>query len=467
MQNEQENSNENQLNFSEQDFNDFAKRFSEYLANANESKKRGNNDYNPLKAVQNPYDEVNMHSGFLVSFLNPKGEHYQDDLFLKLFLRALQLDEWFGSTKNARVFKEEKKIDIHISNGENHIIIENKISAPDQDRQIARYIDAVKSENVEYENIAVVYLTPLPRKPENNSLGEWDKDFLFDKNGKEIKFTQIIEKQSKDKNAKTEIYFLDKALTLRYQNATYKSDILAWIESCQKEVGNIVNLNAAFEFYKDIVKIITKQKESKMNIAEFFKDKKVFDIAYEIIDNNDKIDEAYFRYQTKPLEKELERLEIREWKCLIREDCKNFYSSPNNKWKYSLIVYNENYEKQTFRFIFALEGNYVWAGAGARMFIKHPKYNNFVDKTPPCFADEIAKKLAEILRSKMPQIKLKTEWWLKDDESIYENAEFSFVEYFLHTYKQVVEVNEFLKNEENNPKSELAKLAQEVKKFEV
>ena len=176
MQNEQENSSQVQdkkLNFSEQYFRKFVENFSEYLANANESKKRGNNDYNPLKAVQSPYDEVNMNSGFLVSFLNPRGEHYQDDLFLRLFLKILQLDEWFGSTKNARVFKEKKNIDIHISNSEKHIIIENKIWYDDRDKQIASYIDAVKQENVKYKNIAVVYLSRFGREPSQNSLDKW------------------------------------------------------------------------------------------------------------------------------------------------------------------------------------------------------------------------------------------------------------------------------------------------------
>ena len=96
--------------FSEADFDEFVRQFSEYLDAANESKKRGNNDYNPLKAVQNPNDEVNMHSGFLVSLLDIRGEHYQDDLFLKLFLQTLELESWFGETKNAQVFKEKKNI---------------------------------------------------------------------------------------------------------------------------------------------------------------------------------------------------------------------------------------------------------------------------------------------------------------------------------------------------------------------
>ena len=163
--------------FSEADFDEFAKKFSDYLAKANESKKRGNNDYNPLKAVQSQSDEVNMHSGFLVSLLDTRGEHYQDDLFLKLFLQTLGLESWFGETKNAQVFKEYKNIDIYISNGEKYIIIENKIWYDDRDGQIARYINEIHTnssddESVNYENIAVVYLTPFPRKPENNSLGE-------------------------------------------------------------------------------------------------------------------------------------------------------------------------------------------------------------------------------------------------------------------------------------------------------
>ena len=271
-QNEQENSSQKQdgLNFSEQDFEDFVRRFSDYLANANESKKRGNNDYNPLKAVQNPHDEVNMHSGFLASLLNTRGEHYQDDLFLRLFLQALGLAEWFGSTKNAQVFKEKKNIDIHIFNSEKHIIIENKIWYDDQPNQIARYIDAVKSKNVEYKNIAMVYLSPFGREPSPNSLDKWqindDLNLLeFDEN------------------------------KVKYKQVSYKKDILKWIESCQKEVGNITNLNSALEFYKDIVKIITYQKESKMSIAEFFEKETDFEVAFEICKNEDEIMWAYLK----------------------------------------------------------------------------------------------------------------------------------------------------------------------------
>lgn len=258
-------------NFSEADFDKFVRQFSEYLDAANESKKRGNNDYNPLKAVQNQNDEVNMHSGFLVSLLDTRGEHYQDDLFLKLFLQTLGLESWFGETKNAQVFKEYKNIDIYISNGEKHIIIENKIWSGDQDGQIARYINEIHGnssddESVSYENIAVVYLSPFGREPSQNSLDKWQIEIdLLECGDDKIEYKQI----------------------------SYQTDILVWIKKCQKEVGNITSLNSALEFYKDIVKIITNQKGNRMNVVEFFKEQKDFKVAFEICKNEYEIMNAY------------------------------------------------------------------------------------------------------------------------------------------------------------------------------
>ena len=261
--------------FSKADFDNFVRKFSEYLDAANESKKRGNNDYNPLKAVQSVNNEEKMHSGFLYSLLDTRGEHYQDDLFLKLFLQVLGLDRWFGSTKNARVKKEYQNIDIYITNGENHIIIENKIRAGDAYNQLARYIETIHNpqssdnendKSVNYENIAVVYLSPYGREPSQNSLDKWQIEIDFLECGDD---------------------------KIEYRQISYQTDILVWIKKCKKEVCNITSLNSAFEFYKDIVKIITKQKESKMNVTEFFKEQKDFEIAFEICKNEVGIMNAY------------------------------------------------------------------------------------------------------------------------------------------------------------------------------
>lgn len=93
-------------------------------------------------------DEAKLHTRILHSFLDTNGAHYQDDLFLRLFLETLKLkdcgndenlSQWFGNTKNAQVEKEcyiidkeldEKGfIDLYINNGDKHIILENKVDS--------------------------------------------------------------------------------------------------------------------------------------------------------------------------------------------------------------------------------------------------------------------------------------------------------------------------------------------------
>lgn len=322
--------------FSEADFDEFAKKFSDYLVKANESKKRGNNDYNPLKAVQSPNDEVNMHSGFLVSLLDTRGEHYQDDLFLKLFLQTLGLESWFGETKNAQVFKEYKNIDIYISNGEKHIIIENKIWSDDQDGQIARYINEIHTnssddESVSYENIAVVYLSPFGREPSPNSLCLKDKNIKWQIKGDLLEFNEN---------------------KVKYKQISYEKDILAWIKECQKEVGNITSLNSALEFYKDIVEIITDKKDSKMDIAGFFKEQKDFEIAFEISSNMDKIANQYLiKYFFNNMQ---EMLDNKKWVVELGDNdsvCisdKEFYDNTDIFFYFCFYWYNNNKGKSRF-----------------------------------------------------------------------------------------------------------------------
>lgn len=337
--------------FSEADFDKFVRQFSEYLDTANESKKRGNNDYNPLKAVQNPNDEVNMHSGFLLSLLDTRGEHYQDDLFLKLFLQTLGLESWFGKTKNAQVFKEKKNIDIHINNGEKHIIIENKIWSGDQDGQIARYIDEIhgnfsddeNDESVSYENIAVVYLSPFGREPSPNSLCLKDKNIKWQIKGNLLEFNEN---------------------KVKYKQISYQIDILAWIKECQKEVGNITSLNSALEFYKDIVKIITNQKDSKMDIAGFFGEnaggikelpqEKRFEIAFEIINSARTIRDKYIEYELKQLQKEKE---FGDWKVLNPSEFNSNYGRHIICGNYGIskIIYNQHIQQQVCKLVFCIQ----------------------------------------------------------------------------------------------------------------
>lgn len=113
---------------------------------------RGEN-FNAFKVIGLSREEVRFHSAFLSELLNPQGSHGLKDVFLKAFLHEVINDEEFlFETTSARTVSEHLidcidetserggRIDILISNDDNQaIIIENKIDARDQEKQLLRY----------------------------------------------------------------------------------------------------------------------------------------------------------------------------------------------------------------------------------------------------------------------------------------------------------------------------------------
>jgi|GEM_PF-494796 len=81
-----------------------------------------------------------LHSRLIVKLLNPKSEHGQEKLFLKEFLRLLEIDE--PDKGEWRITAETGRIDILLKrdNPESVIIVENKSNgAIDQQNQLYRY----------------------------------------------------------------------------------------------------------------------------------------------------------------------------------------------------------------------------------------------------------------------------------------------------------------------------------------
>ena len=222
--------------------------FFEFIKNTKsiieEQKRRGLNDYNPLLEVLKASDEVKLHSGMLASILNPKGKHYQDDLFLQKFIKMLNIN---FDTKNVILKKEYKNIDIYLTDGNKHIIIENKIYADDQPCQISRYIKNIKKQyGTNDEDIFVVYITNQNKTCPDGHVCE---------NGYIKPNTKCKEKEIDFK--------------IKYKRLSYQKDILNWLKECQREIRNITNLNIAFEFYIQAIKKITKQfKGAVMDIYE-------------------------------------------------------------------------------------------------------------------------------------------------------------------------------------------------------
>lgn len=258
---------------------DFDKLFADFKTVLDElevKKLRGINDYNVYEILKT-YDETTLHSGFIYSFLNPNGTHYQKSLFLKKFLEICQIDDF--NYENAEVFKEYSlkngRLDIFITDGNKHIILENKICAVEQKNQIERYIEDIKKDkNCEYNDILVLYLSLDAKFPDKYSLGNFEiKDNFLVKDDKKVKIIAI----------------------------SYKLEITQWIKECKKEIINLTNLNFAISEYENVIKKLYGEYEmAEANVVKVIKEnyetaktiyEKFLEVEKEIV--NDFLQEVY------------------------------------------------------------------------------------------------------------------------------------------------------------------------------
>ena len=251
-------------------------------AEADRQRAMGKHDYNIFTLFHDFSDEVNLHSNFIASLLDPNGDHYKGDLFLKLFLETCGIDDLSIDTSRATVFKEFKHIDIYISDGKKHIILENKVYAKDQPTQIARYIKAIKNEGAEDEDICVLYLHPDGKLPDNQSFGDYHAKLLGE--NPSIKFKVI----------------------------SYGKEILEWIDKCKNEVSNLTDLNVFLSQYKDVIEMIYDRykridKMETANLVEIFKENytAVSEIANNYQETRKKIIDEFFENVKDILENDL------------------------------------------------------------------------------------------------------------------------------------------------------------------
>ena len=226
----------------------------------NQQRQRGLNNYNLLTAVLSPFDEVRLHSRMLYSLLNPNGKHFQGSLFLKSFLQTLKLDEFEINLDDCIVKKEHENIDLYITDGNKHIIIENKIHAGDQENQIQRYLEIVKGDaSLEANDIVVVYLSLDRKEPSTYSLGN-------------LKVTQKNIVNGKGNPVS------------HFRSIHYKKEIMDWLEQCSHEVQNITNLNHAIRQYIDVVRMVNHEYKGKaMSLTDYLKShKELYSMAMEV-----------------------------------------------------------------------------------------------------------------------------------------------------------------------------------------
>ena len=116
-----------------------------------EADRRGEN-FNIFNVLGLTSDETRTHSAFIAELLDPNGSHGLGNQFLQSFVDTIDcLKSWNYDTKSAKVHKELSiggknedcseggRIDIAVESNGKAIIIENKIYAGDQEKQLVRY----------------------------------------------------------------------------------------------------------------------------------------------------------------------------------------------------------------------------------------------------------------------------------------------------------------------------------------
>jgi len=147
--------------------------------------------FNVFTAMREISDEVYLHSRFISSILDPKGEHGLGIIPLKKFLEVIGSSFRCGEKPTVRPnprehWKEENEIDLLIEGLTNNdaepcaIIVENKIYANDCNHpgqgkgQLQGYYHYLKKEkeNIKYSDnqIEIYYLTPNRHEPSTYSL---------------------------------------------------------------------------------------------------------------------------------------------------------------------------------------------------------------------------------------------------------------------------------------------------------
>lgn len=222
-------------------FDEFEKAYKEYENKVKERRARGIHDYNVFDVLETK--EV-KHSKFIASLLDPKGLHYQGDLFLNKFIEVCGIDDFGLDTLNSQVYREYKNIDIYITDGNKHIIIENKRWTGDHNEQVARYIKTIIDEQNKdelseiYERILVLYLTPF--NTEIKSLGGIDevgKDYL------KLRQNQVA-----------------------FRHISYENEILKWLNAIKAEIINLTDLNVLISQYEKAVKNLINGEKMENNL---------------------------------------------------------------------------------------------------------------------------------------------------------------------------------------------------------
>jgi hypothetical protein len=234
----------------------------------NKQKGRGLNNYNIFTSLLKASDEVRLHSRFIFSLLNPDGDHYQGTLFLEKFIEAIGLADFGLNMDQAKVYKEYENIDLYITDGEKHIIIENKIWAEDQRCQVIGYVNKVVNGHDDGG-------TECDSEPSRINPSYIRVVYLTARNDKSTPDGHLVDSEgyiASDKKT------LGEGLTnyrTKYHRVTYEAEIMDWLKTSQYEVSNLSNLSLFIEQYREVIlRLHHKYRGKVMTLEQYLFDTK-------------------------------------------------------------------------------------------------------------------------------------------------------------------------------------------------
>lgn len=191
-------------------------------------------NFNIFSIMNMEHNEVKTHSSIIGEFLNPNGRHGLQDKLLELFIETLKnkfrdsptMSEFVLDAKTSfvtiekyiGVINQDKtvggRIDIFIQDSKREaLIIENKVYANEQENQLIRYNNYLKT-------APILYLTLFGEQPKSHG--------------------ELIEKKD-------------------YFNVSYEKFIVEWLEKCLKEATMLPMLREVIKQYMNLVKKMTFQ----------------------------------------------------------------------------------------------------------------------------------------------------------------------------------------------------------------
>lgn len=178
--------------------------------------------------------EVETHSFLLYELMNPKGSHFQKELYLKIFIEeVLKIDDFeFNCVKIDRekiIPNSNRRIDFTIENNKYYIAIEMKIDANDQKEQIFDYYKYLENQCKEPK---LYYLTLDGKEASENS----SKGVEYEKISFSYHILNFIEK-SIEKSASLPII---RESLIQYQN-TIKNITNQTTQELQMEAIKIID----------------------------------------------------------------------------------------------------------------------------------------------------------------------------------------------------------------------------------